>query len=237
VAPVRSPGRLERFPRVARAYLAGFGTSGSLLIGLALMFIVASTLVAFHGWPHVGAQPSPGEVVVSPQPAAATGSAVARRLVAVPAAGIPAAAPPSGAIAADAGGGARGIATPGAPGSIGRPVSTSRPVAAQVAAGSPAAPVPAPVTVPLPAPAPVQQITQTAKQGLQQATAALGKVVEDTGGKAGTVVQQTTNTAAGAVQTVSPPAASVVKTTGSGTATLVGGVTKAASGLLSGLGH
>jgi len=29
----------------------------------------------------------------------------------------------------------------------------------------------------------------------------------------------------------------VVKTTGSGTATLVGGVTKAASGLLSGLGH
>jgi hypothetical protein len=73
------PGPLERLPRTARAFLAGLGTSGSLLICLALMFIVASALVAFRGWPHVAAQPSPGEVVVSPQPAASTGSAVARR--------------------------------------------------------------------------------------------------------------------------------------------------------------
>ena len=43
----------------------------------ALLFIVASAMVAFHGWPHVGAQPSPGEVVVSPQRTVATGSAVA----------------------------------------------------------------------------------------------------------------------------------------------------------------
>ncbi|MFZ0381890.1 MAG: hypothetical protein WAL38_28950, partial [Solirubrobacteraceae bacterium] len=66
--------------RATRAYLAGIGTSGSLLAGAALMFIVASALVAFHGWPHVGAQPSPAEVVVSPRSASAAISPVARRL-------------------------------------------------------------------------------------------------------------------------------------------------------------
>src|SRR5689334_13172100 len=72
--------RVARGLRAARAYLPGFGTAGSLVAGAVLMFIVASALVAFRGWPHVGAQPSPGEVVVSPAPTAATGSASARRL-------------------------------------------------------------------------------------------------------------------------------------------------------------
>jgi len=34
----------------ARAYLASFGTTGSLLAGAALTFMVASALVAFRGW-------------------------------------------------------------------------------------------------------------------------------------------------------------------------------------------
>ena len=42
----------------ARAYLAGVGTAGSLLAAAALVFIVASALVAFHGWPHLAVQPS-----------------------------------------------------------------------------------------------------------------------------------------------------------------------------------
>ena len=50
----------------ARAYLASFGTTGSLLAGAALTFMVASALVAFRGWPHVALQPPPGEVVVAP---------------------------------------------------------------------------------------------------------------------------------------------------------------------------
>ncbi len=65
--------------RSARPYLPGFGTSGSLLAGAALMFVLASALVAFRGWPHLGTQPSPGEVVVSPRPAAASHAAPARR--------------------------------------------------------------------------------------------------------------------------------------------------------------
>src|SRR5947209_20296030 len=76
----RGLDRLVALARAARGYLAGIGTSGSLLAGAALMFVVASALVGFRGWPHVGAQPSPGEVVVSPRPTAATGSAVTRRL-------------------------------------------------------------------------------------------------------------------------------------------------------------
>jgi hypothetical protein len=49
--------RVAGWIRGARAYLPGFGTAGSLLAGAVLMFIVASALVAFRGWPHVGAQP------------------------------------------------------------------------------------------------------------------------------------------------------------------------------------
>jgi len=54
--------------QAARAYLAGVGSTGSLLAVAALVFIVASALVAFHGWPHVAAQQPPGEVVISPVP-------------------------------------------------------------------------------------------------------------------------------------------------------------------------
>ena len=70
-------GGPRALPLAARPYIAGFGTSGSLLAVAALLFIVASAMVAFHGWPHVGAQPSRGEVVVSPQRTVASGSAVA----------------------------------------------------------------------------------------------------------------------------------------------------------------
>ncbi len=120
--------RAARGLRAARAYLPGFGTAGSLLAGAVLMFIVASALVAFRGWPHVGAQPSPGEVVVSPAPTAATGSASARRLAlftAGPAAGAAAPAAAAGARPRP-GAGRRATGTPH--GSVGRPVTTSRPV-------------------------------------------------------------------------------------------------------------
>src|SRR5690348_11122503 len=128
-------GRLVGSLRALRAYLPGFGTAGSLLAGAVLMFIVASALVAFRGWPHVGAQPSPGEVVVSPSPTAAAGSASARRLALFTAATAARAAAP-----AAAGGrplpraGRGGTATPH--GSLGRPVTASRPVSATGRSGT-----------------------------------------------------------------------------------------------------
>jgi hypothetical protein len=67
--------------RATRAYLAGFGTSGSLLAGAALMFLLASAFVAFQGWPAVAGQSSPVSVSI-PRVAAGAGSRDSRVLAA-----------------------------------------------------------------------------------------------------------------------------------------------------------
>jgi hypothetical protein len=233
----RARGRSRGPVHAARAYLAGVGTTGSLLAVAALVFIVASALVAFHGWPHVGVQPAPGEIVISPRSASVPPTLAARRLAVVAApraarAGAPAPAPaPAPA--------ARGR-TPGSSGSgvvappretIGAPARTSVPVATP-AGGSPtscacaASPAPRPV-------APVQKIQQT----VGQVTNTLGNVVSDTGGRLGSTVQQTTNAAAGAVGSVSPAVGGVVQSAGSGAAQTVTGVTQALGGVVSGIGQ
>ena len=51
--------------RATRAYIAGFGTAGSLLAGAAVMFVLASAVVSFRGWPQVGGQPSAPTVLVA----------------------------------------------------------------------------------------------------------------------------------------------------------------------------
>ncbi len=239
----RGLARLMRLARSAREYLAGFGTSGSLLAGAALMFILASTMVAFRGWPHVGAQPSPGEVVVSPRPTAATGSPVARRLAVIAAA--PGAAAGIGALARTGvarvrPGGALG-APRGTQQAIGQPASTSRP-------GPVAAPT---LTAGSAAPACCSSAgsgsgsgsagsgsgpLQPVQQAIKQTTGALGRVVSGTGNQVGSTVQQTTGAVGSAVQPVSPPAAGAVKSVGSGAAQTVTGVTKTIAGALSGVG-
>jgi hypothetical protein len=45
--------------RATRAYVAGFGTAGSVLAGAAVLFVVASAVVAFRGWPKIAGQQSP----------------------------------------------------------------------------------------------------------------------------------------------------------------------------------
>jgi hypothetical protein len=231
--------------RGARAYLPGFGTSGSLLAGAVLMFIVASALVAFRGWPHVGAQPSPGEVVVSPPPAAGAGSPSARRLAlftsgAVAGLAVPAARAPAGARAVR-GSGRAGASAPQH--SLGRPVTASRPVPAAGASGGTASACPAggcgsTAAAPEPGsatPAPAPGPTRPVQQVIGQTSGALGGVVSGTGSQVGSVVQQTTGAVAGAVQPVSPPAAGVVSGTGAGAAQTVTGVTQTIAGTLSGL--
>lgn len=61
--------------RAPRAYLAGFGTSGSLLAGAALLFILASAFIGFHGWPQLGDSPSTVAVTL---PRAPIGTATSR---------------------------------------------------------------------------------------------------------------------------------------------------------------
>src|SRR6185437_14692486 len=58
-------GRLSSEVRASRAYLAGFGTTGSLLAGAAVLFLIASAIVSFKGWPQVGAPSSPVAVNVA----------------------------------------------------------------------------------------------------------------------------------------------------------------------------
>jgi len=230
---LRGSGRYTGVVRAARAYLAGFGTTGSLLAGAALMFILATALVAFRGWPHVAAQPSPGEVVLAPH--SARSSASARRLAAA------AAAPLGGTGAPAVGPGARGPGTNGpgtggrgtgrrpGGGTVGNPVSTSIPVGTPASCSAAGCGT---TTTVAPPPSPVQQ----GLEPIQQVTNTIGHVVSDTGGKVGTVVQQTANTVAGPVGGASPPVGGLVKGTGTGAAKSVTGVTKALGGIVSGLG-
>jgi hypothetical protein len=78
--------------RATRAYVAGFGTAGSVLAGAAVLFVVASAVVAFRGWPKIAGQQSPAALHLDASPVA--GSRVARRLRAVVGAAAPAVAAP-----------------------------------------------------------------------------------------------------------------------------------------------
>ncbi len=231
--------RIAGLGRSARGYLAGFGTSGSLLAVAALLFIVASAMVAFRGWPHVGAQPSPGEVVVTPRPTAATESPASRRLAVISAAPASVAAGADRPVRAGAhpGVGPGGGSTP--PDSIGRPVTASAPVPSPGALPCSGGCVP---EAPAPSPSPVQPV----QQAIQQTTGALGQVVSGTGNQigsvvsgtgnqVGSVVQRGTGAVSGAVQPVSPPAAGAVNTIGTGAAKTVTGATKTIAGTLPGL--
>jgi hypothetical protein len=51
--------------RTTRAYLAGLGTAGAIIVGAALVFVLASAVVAFRGWPNADGVDSPARVVVS----------------------------------------------------------------------------------------------------------------------------------------------------------------------------
>jgi hypothetical protein len=71
--------------RGTRAYLAGLGTAGALVLGAALLFVTASAIVAFRGWPGSDRAPAAARQVLAvapPHPHTRPGP-VARRLAAV----------------------------------------------------------------------------------------------------------------------------------------------------------
>ena len=67
--------------RASRSYMAGLGTSGSLVAGAALLFVLASAIVAFRGWPQVAPGQATSFVPAAARPPAPTRTS--RRLVAV----------------------------------------------------------------------------------------------------------------------------------------------------------
>lgn len=62
--------------RPARAYLTGFGTTGSLLAGAAVLFVLGTAVVTFRGWPTTRVSPPARVVINAPIPV----SRAARRL-------------------------------------------------------------------------------------------------------------------------------------------------------------
>jgi hypothetical protein len=65
--------------RTTRAFIAGLGTTGSLVAAVACAFVVVSAVVAFHGWPGVAVPERVANVVVGDGivPAAATRTSAA----------------------------------------------------------------------------------------------------------------------------------------------------------------
>jgi hypothetical protein len=94
-----------------RAYIAGFGTAGSLLAGAAMVFVLASAVVAFRGWPQVGQASPPPAVVIGHDHVPATASTVERQLIAAVAPGYA-----RGAGGGPSAGSGRSTATGGRPG-------------------------------------------------------------------------------------------------------------------------
>ena len=74
--------RLKHWMHHGRAYLAGFGTGGSLVAGAALLFVLASALVAFDGWPALGSSTDPASVFVPASSHTAAPSPAVTQLVA-----------------------------------------------------------------------------------------------------------------------------------------------------------
>src|SRR5438309_2105511 len=69
--------------RSARAYVASFGTAGTLVAGAAVLFVIASAVVSFRGWPAVTDHAS-GALVTLPasQASPASPATAGRRLAA-----------------------------------------------------------------------------------------------------------------------------------------------------------
>ena len=57
--------------RTTRALIAGFGATGTLVAAVACVFVVASAVVAFNGWPHLGIADRIDSLFVKDRPAVA----------------------------------------------------------------------------------------------------------------------------------------------------------------------
>jgi hypothetical protein len=62
--------------RATRAYVAGFGTAGSLVAGAAILFVLASAVVSFHGWSQTTVPSSPATLAGGGSPGAPTSTAL-----------------------------------------------------------------------------------------------------------------------------------------------------------------
>jgi hypothetical protein len=230
--------------RATRAYIAGFGTAGSLLAGAAMVFVLASAVVAFRGWPQVGQASTPAAVVIGHDRSPAAASSVERQLIAAAAPGH----------AGGAGGGAsagsgRSAATGGRPG---QSLVSVRVPGPQVGAGPTTVAI-TPTTPTTPGGGCGSSCTKPTGTNqpltvLQATTGALGSTVAAAGQSLGSTVSGVANVVASKLAGVSPGLAGAAGNAGatvggtvSQTAGAAGGIVKSTGGTVAGvlgsLGH
>jgi hypothetical protein len=200
--------------RTKRAFIAGLGTTGSLVAAAACVFLVASAVIAFNGWP-AGFADRVGNIFVNDEPpvawdqpgtlAVAAGAGTAAGAVAATPAGPTFGAPgvvlagngtavlrggagagPGGAIVSTLPAGAASNGGNGGPGS---PLIDTGPVRNQVAGT-------------------VQQAGSGVSQTVRDTTRTVGNAV---GGPVGTTVTQTGNTVGNTVDHVTQTAGGLLK--------------------------
>ena len=205
--------------RTTRAFIAGVGTTGSLLAAAACVFLVASAVIAFNGWPGTGFADRIDSVFVDDAPpvawdqpgtdAVATGAATA-----------------SGAVLASAAGptfGTPGVVLGGDGTALrGTPVRLPNGTIVNTATGTPVGPggvtgSPGQVDPPIIDPG--------------QAQNQLADTVRQTGSGVGQTVRETTR---GVGNTVGGPAGNAVTQTGNEVGNTVDNVTNTAGSLLGG---
>lgn len=236
--------------RTSGAYVAGFGTAGSLLAGAAIVFVLASAVVEFRGWPQLGFQPSAPAVVVVPSSARA-GSRIEKRLVSsarsrgprvstvtagVAGAGRSANVPSGGS----AGPGTSFAAAPVV--SVPAPALPPRPTRMRIAAppvtppaistGNPAGPATTPCSG-----CDVSPANSVVGNVVQGATGALGGTVASTGATLGSTVSGVAGALGTTLSGVSPLLGGTVQGAGGAVGGTLSATTGALGGTVSGVGQ
>lgn len=233
---MRESDRYKISVRGVRGYLAGIGTSGSLLAAAAALFVLGSAIIAFSGWPQISAGSAHSYLSTPPL---AVASRAARRLdVALRARRRLLAARPAPAAAtrtasrgggSPAGGVVRGATALGSG-------SSGSPSAAATGAGA--------ASASLAGSAGSTPCAQGCPQNvIVRVTNDLARAVQTVGTAVGDQITGTSQAAAGPLSSVSPAAGSAVNDAGtsaggavSGTANTVGNVVSATGSALGG-GH
>ncbi|MEA2159300.1 MAG: hypothetical protein QOD66_1680 [Solirubrobacteraceae bacterium] len=223
--------------RTTRAYIAGFGTAGSLLAGAAAVFVLASAFVSFHGWPQLDNQLSAPALVRASTHAG--GDAIgSRRLAAV--------------LAAQRAASTRLTAsTAGGPGIASRSTATSPAIGtggSHIGATAGTRPAITPVTPAGSSPACASGCsggspgTTTISGTVQATTGSLGNTVAGSGASLGSTVSGVVSTLAGNVNTLSSSLAGsslagALGQSGQAVGTAVTSATGTAGAALSGAGN
>lgn len=222
--------------RAKRAYLAGFGSSGSLLAGAVTLFLVGSAIVAFGGWPQIGTGPATSNVAAAPIPLSSHAS---RRLIRALAATAPLVHAPGvvahsrvagRAVRRNVGGRTVARRTPATPATPA--TGSTSPTAGSTSPGAATASAPTPVsactscTHPGGSPSPVTTVTNKVAQ-----------TVATVGGTVGQQITSLTGTVAKPVTAVSPPVGTAVGGVGSTVGSTVSGTSTTAANVVTTVGN